>query len=247
MAAFLPAGRTEASRFMLQQLQGGAASSLILVGIEGAPPAELARISTAMASALSAAACSRWSATARRRWTGRTRHGCSRTATSCRPGVTAEAFTADALRADFGRLLAQLRSSASPLAAQFGLPDPTGALLAMAPAWVASSAVRTVGGVWFAPERDRALLLLQTAAPGMDIGAQDAAEAAIQAAFAAAPTPAERGCWPPARRCSRGMRRRASGRTCGCARSRPACWWWGCCCGGSARWRCWRRSRCRCC
>ncbi len=41
-------------------------------------------------------------------------------------------------------------------------------------------------GVWFAPERDRALLLLQTRAAGMDIGAQDGAEAAIQAAFAAA-------------------------------------------------------------
>ena len=52
MAAFLPAGRTQASRFMLQELQSGSAASLILLGIEGAPPAELARISAALADGL---------------------------------------------------------------------------------------------------------------------------------------------------------------------------------------------------
>jgi predicted exporter len=33
MAAFLPAGRTPASQFMLQQLQTGSTASLILLGI----------------------------------------------------------------------------------------------------------------------------------------------------------------------------------------------------------------------
>ena len=186
MAAFLPAGRTEASRFMLQQLQGGAASSLILAGIEGAPPAELARISTAIGATLERSSLFVLVSNGARALDGPDAAWLFAHRYQLSPGVTAEAFTADALRVDFGRLLSQLRSSASPLAAQFGLPDPTGALLAMAPAWIASSAVRTVAGVWFAPERDRALLLLQTAAPGMDIGAQDAAEAAIQAAFAGA-------------------------------------------------------------
>ena len=186
MTAFLPPGRTEASRFMLQQVQGGAASSLILAGIEGAPPAELARISTAMAGTLDHDGLFTLVSNGQHALDGPDEQALAAHRYLLSPATTATAFTTEALHADFQRLLAQLQSSASPLAVQFGLPDPTGALLAMAPAWIASSNIRSIHGVWFAPERDRALLLLQTKAPGMDIGAQDGADTAIQAAFAAA-------------------------------------------------------------
>jgi predicted exporter len=43
-----------------------------------------------------------------------------------------------------------------------------------------------VQGVWFAPERDRALILARTRAGGMDIAGQDAVYAAIRQAFAGA-------------------------------------------------------------
>ena len=186
MAAFLPAGRTEASRFMLRQVQGGAASSLILAGLEGAPPDELARISMAMAGTLDHDGLFTLVSNGQHALDGPDEQVLAAHRYLLSPATTAASFTADALHADFQRLLAQLQSSASPLAVQFGLPDPTGALLAMAPAWIASSRVRSVDGVWFAPERDRALLLLQTRAAGMDIGAQDKADATIRAAFAAA-------------------------------------------------------------
>ena len=186
MAAFLPAGRTEASRFMLQELQGGSAASLILAGIENAPPADLARISTAMAQALGKTGLFTLVSNGQNALNGPDEQALFANRYLLSPGVTADAFTVAALKADFQRLLQQLQSSASPLASQFGLPDPTGAFLAMAPAWIGQSTVRTIDGVWFAPERDRALLLLQTAGPGMDIGAQDQAESAIQAAFTAA-------------------------------------------------------------
>ena len=191
MAAFLPAGRTEASRFMLQELQGGTAASLILAGIEGAPVADLARISTAMAATLDKTGLFTLVSNGQNALDGPDQQTLFDHRYALSPGTTAQAFTPDALHADLVRLLAQLQSSASPIVARYGLPDPTGAFLAMAPAWIGTSAVRTVGGVWFAPERDRALLLLQTRQPGMDIGAQDQADAAIQAAFAAAnPGPA---------------------------------------------------------
>ncbi len=186
MAAFLPAGRTEASRFMLRQVQGGSATSLILAGIEGAPPAELARISGSVASALDRSGLFTLVSNGQHTLDGPDAQVLVDHRYLLSPATTAAAFTTGALRVDFIRLLTQLQSAASPLAVQFGLPDPPGALLAMAPAWIASSALRTVHGVWFAPERDRALLLLQTRASGLDIGAQDQAEAAIQAAFAAA-------------------------------------------------------------
>jgi predicted exporter len=232
MTAFLPAGRTEASRFMLQELQGGSAASLILAGIENAPPADLARISAAMAQALGKTGLFTLVSNGQNALNGPDEQALFADRYLLSPGVTAASFTVAALRTDFQRLLQELQSSASPLASQFGLPDPTGAFLAMAPAWIGQSSVRTVDGVWFAPERNRALLLLQTAGPGMDIGAQDTAESAIQAAFTAA-NPGT-------------AKLLASGPAVFCARSPRGGWWWGCCCGGSARWRCWPRSPCRC-
>ncbi len=185
MADFLPTGSTPASRFMLQELQSGSAASLILAGIDGAPPAELARISTAFADALERTGLFTLVGNGRHALDGPDQRLLFDHRYLLSQGTKADAFTPAALHADFQRLLAQLQSSASPLVARFGLPDPTGAFLAMAPGWIGSSTLRTVGGVWFAADRDRALLVLQTRAPGLDIGAQETADSAIQAAFAA--------------------------------------------------------------
>ncbi len=186
MAAFLPAGRTAASRFMLRELQSGSVASLILLGIEGAPPQELARISTAMADQLDRTGLFAAVANGRQGLDGPEGRLLFADRYLLSPGVDAAAFTTDALRADLQRLLLQLQSSASPLAVQFGLPDPVGAFAAMAPAWIGTARLRSVGGVWFAADRDRALLLATTRAGGMDIAAQDTADAAIRQAFAAA-------------------------------------------------------------
>ena len=185
MADFLPSGGTEASRFMLRELQSGSAASLILLGIEGAPPAELARISSALAAGLERTGVFSLVGNGQHAPDGADERVLFQHRYELSPGTVAQAFKTDALHASFTALLAQLRSSASPVAARFGLPDPTGAFLAMAPAWVGSASLRTVGGVWFAADRDRALLVVQTRAAGMDIGAQESADAAIQAAFAA--------------------------------------------------------------
>jgi predicted exporter len=185
MVAFLPAGRTPASQFMLQQLQSGSTASLILVGIEGAPPGELARISTALAKGLDQTGLFRLVSNGDHSLDGPDGKALFDHRYVLSPATNADAFSTDALRADLQRLLRQLQSSASPLAVQFGLPDPTGALPALAENWIGASHVRIVDGVWFAADRDRALLVIQTKAPGMDIGAQDDADAAIQAAFTA--------------------------------------------------------------
>jgi len=49
---FLPEGRTEAARLVLAEARSGTAAGLILIGIEGAEPADLARLSLAVAAAL---------------------------------------------------------------------------------------------------------------------------------------------------------------------------------------------------
>ena len=192
MAAFLPAGRTEASRFMLEELQGGSATSLILAAIENAPPAELARISTAMAQSLAKTGLFTLVSNGQHALDGPDEQFLWDHRYLLSPNTRAEAFTTAALRDDVTRLLAQLQSSASPLAARVRAARPDGGA-----AGDGAGLDRVVQAadrgrrVWFAPDRDRAMLLLQTGAPGMDIGAQDRADAAIQASFAAAnPGPA---------------------------------------------------------
>src|SRR5258708_40175665 len=48
LSAFLPRSPTATQRLLVDQLREGIASRLILIGIEGADPAERARISLAM-------------------------------------------------------------------------------------------------------------------------------------------------------------------------------------------------------
>lgn len=184
MAEFLPTG-TGPARLILDEARSGTATGLILIGIEGAPQPELARLARVLAATLPATNLFQLVAS-----------GATSTAPDAEflfahryamgPATTPESFTEPALRASLEALLAQLRSSAAPLAVQYGLADPTGAFLALLRGWATATRVHQVDGAWFAPGDARALLLARTKAGGMDIPAQDAATAAIRAAFAAA-------------------------------------------------------------
>src|SRR5580692_1490472 len=52
MTDFLPRGRSDAARLMLEELRTGATTTLVTLGIEGVPPDALARVSRDMANAL---------------------------------------------------------------------------------------------------------------------------------------------------------------------------------------------------
>ncbi len=186
VADFLPEGRTPAARFMLGELRQGEATRLILIGIEGAPPQDLARISRDMRAALDKGG-----------QFALVNNGQGLTDEAAEPPLFAEryllspaateaAFEVPALRRDLGKLLEGLRSSASPLIARLGAADPIGAYLALARAWLSGSTVRTQEGVWFAADRDRALIAAETRVGGMDIAGQDRVAGAIAAAFAGA-------------------------------------------------------------
>ena len=192
MADFLPRGETPEARLLLREAGIGAATGIMLVGIDGAPPAELARISRSMAADLSgnplfamvlAGDATLPDAAAMERLFAR-RYLLS--------GAEADTlFSEEALRSGLRGLLRQLGSSTASLAAELGLADPTGAFMGMLRGWVGASPVRSVDGAWLAAERDRALLIARTRAGGMDIPAQQAALEALRAAFAAAaPGPA---------------------------------------------------------
>jgi predicted exporter len=185
LADFLPEGRTPAARLMMTELRDGDAAALILVGVEGAPPAELARVARSMAAALPRTGLFAQVAAGSAGLEGEEAFFFPRRYLLS-PATTAAAFEVPALRADLERLLRELRGAASPLAARYGVADPVGAF----PAWLqgleGASRVRSVDGAWFAPDRDRALLLARTRAGGLDVPAQERASAAIRAAFRAA-------------------------------------------------------------
>ena len=186
MAEFLPGGQTEAARFMLRELRQGAAASLILIGVEGAEPAELARLSHAVAASLEGSGLFAFVANGRRAIAEADERFLFEHRYPLSPATTEAAFTVPALRQRLEGLLAGLRSSAAPLVSRYGVADPPGAFLELVRLWAGDGGVRTVDGAWFAPGGDRALLLAKTRATGMDVGAQDRVAAAIDAAFAAA-------------------------------------------------------------
>ncbi|MDB5372101.1 MAG: hypothetical protein JWP04_743, partial [Belnapia sp.] len=169
LAEFLPPGRTEASAFLLRELQSGAATTLLLAAIEGAPRPELARLSRAVAAGLRASGRFAFVGD------GSLRLGEAEEALLFRyryllsPATQPEAFTAAALRPRLEALLDGLRSAASPLLARFGFADPTGTFLGLATAWLGESRVATQDGAWFAPgETPRVLLLARGQGAGLD-------------------------------------------------------------------------------
>lgn len=186
MADFLPQGRTEAARFMLGELRGGAASSLILVGIENAPVATLARISNAMTGTLQDSALFSLASNGAQSLDGPDQALLFRYRYLLSPVAVPGAFTAPALHRDLSDLLGQMQSSAEPLAQLYGLADPTGAFLGLVRDWGSGTRLHTENGVWFAAGRDRAMILLRTRAGGMDIAAQTEVDRTIRTAFAAA-------------------------------------------------------------
>lgn len=180
MAEFLPEGRTPEARLVLAEARAGSATGLILVGIEGAAVPELARISREVAAALNASGRLALVAAGQA-----SVPEAAAQALFARRYLLADAdFSEPALRAGLERLLAQLQGSMAPLALRYGLADPPGASAALLRAMVGNSPMRAIAGAWFAPDRDRALLLARTKAAGMDIAAQEAATAAVAQAFA---------------------------------------------------------------
>ncbi|MCK8784931.1 MMPL family transporter [Roseomonas sp. NAR14] len=193
MAAFLPPGRSAESAFLFRELRSGAATTLLLAGIEGAPPAELARLSRAVGDTLRASDRFALVGNGAFDLSERELDLLFRHRYLLSPAVSPALFETETLRAKLRGLIEGLRSSLSPLLVRFGLADPVGAFLALAQGWIGASRVQLREGVWFAdtPDGPRALLVARTRAAGLDVEAQSAAVALLRQAFAAAnPGPA---------------------------------------------------------
>jgi len=185
MSDLLPPGGTPGAEFLLGELRGGAATTVLLAAIEGAPEPELARLSRAVGDALRASGHFSFVGNGAQDFSEAERDLLFRYRYLLSPlADDPTIFTAENLRERLEALLDGLRSAASPLLARFGFADPAGAFLALLRGWLGEGQVALREGVWFAGEGPpRALLLARGAASGLDLDAQAAAVATFHEAF----------------------------------------------------------------
>jgi predicted exporter len=102
------------------------------------------------------------------------------------PNTASTAFDEQHLHNALQQRLKEL-SSALPLMDRRQLAaDPTAAFRAVLSNWQSRQSPQLLQGVWFSPDRQRALLVATTRAPGFDAAAQQQAISAIHTAFAEA-------------------------------------------------------------
>jgi predicted exporter len=186
MVDLLPAGNTQRDRLMLDVLRSGPASSLILIGIEGAAPHELARISRSMTASLQGSGVFTLVENGQQTLDQTAEEFLFAHRYLLSPVTTPPAFASTALHQDFERLLNGLASSAMPLVERYGLADPPGAFLDIVHRWIGDTTIRLIDGVWFSRARDRALILVNSRAGGFDLGAQQTVARVIDSSFSAA-------------------------------------------------------------
>lgn len=173
------------AELLLEQLRSGPTTRLILLGLDG--DAETARAavsrqlaerlrSTALFARVANGADALPEAELQALFAHRYLLGSS---------VAPERFTVDGLRAALQQRLGELRSPLAVFQKRWLAGDPTGELLTLLrllQGGIREPAKRL--GVWFSPDGNRALLLVETRASGYDLAAQREAVIAIRQAFA---------------------------------------------------------------
>jgi predicted exporter len=185
LSAFLPRSPSVTQQLLVQQLQDGLASRLILIGIDGADGATRAQVSHALAANLrtrpefvSINNGETASQDKDREFIFQHRYQLS-------PAVTPERFSAAGLRAAIADSVELMASPAGLLAKSLFLSDPTGETLQVIDEFEGAAQPRREHGVWSSRDGGRALLIAQTRAAGSDTDAQARALALIHTAYAA--------------------------------------------------------------
>lgn len=189
MSAFLPRSPSATQQILVDQMQTGVASRLILGAIDGAPAPTLAALSKSLAQQLRhdntdfAAVNNGDQATAgpppEAELFWRYRYVLS-------PDVTPARFTVDGLHQALEKDLGLLNSDMSSLIKERLPEDPTGEILTLLGQLADQEQPASRDGVWFSPDGQRALVVAQTQQPGFDITNEERVLAIIDTAFATA-------------------------------------------------------------
>lgn len=186
LSAFLPRSAAPAQEVLIEQLRDGVVSRLILIGLEGAPPAALAQTSRKLAEDLRKQDAFLAVNNGEDKGIEKDRDFLWRNRYLLSPAVVSEHFSSAALRASLEESVQSLGSPAGILLQRILPNDPTGELLRVVSPLEGQAKPNTREGVWFSADGKRALLVAQTRAAGYDIDAQARALETIRAAFSSA-------------------------------------------------------------
>jgi predicted exporter len=184
LSAFLPRSPSPAQQLLVQQLQNGPASRLILIGIEGGDSAARAAASHALAAALRVRGEFIGVSNGEAPSQDKDREFLFQHRYLLSGAVTPERFSDEALKSAIADNLDLISSPAGLLAKSLFRADPTAETLQVIDQLQGGHELRSDQGVWSSADGARALLLAQTRARGSDTDAQQQALSLIQAAFA---------------------------------------------------------------
>ena len=183
LSAFLPRAPTPEQRLLMDQLRDGLASRLILVGIEGADAPTRARLSRQTAQRLRADPAFVTVNNGEPVNTERDGAFLFDHRYLLSPAVTPARFGEEGLHAALSDSIDLLASPAGLLVKSMLPRDPTGEMVRLLDQLGSQSPPKLVDGAWASGDGSRALMLVQTRAPGSDTDAQERAMAAIAQAF----------------------------------------------------------------
>src|SRR6202167_1118759 len=191
LSAFLPRSPSATQQLLVQQLQDGLASRLILIGIDGADAATRAQASRALAAKLRAdsefVSVSNGEDASQdkdRQFVFEHRYQLSAL-------VTPERFTVEGLRAAIADTLELMASPAGLSAKPLFVSDPTGETLQVIEQFEGAAQPRREQGAWSSADRTRQLLIAQTHTAGSHTAAQAQAIAPIHPASAPSHLPTQ--------------------------------------------------------
>lgn len=183
LTAFLPQARTPSEHLLLDELRAGPAARIIMIGLEGGEPQQLADLSNALAERLRGEPVFARVANGVQLLTPGERALLFSHRYLLSPTVTAQRFSAAGLAQALQQRLRELASPLSILDKALVPADPTAEFRSLLESWRDPQAPATRNGIWFQPEADRALLLVETSASAYDIDAQARALTMIRSAF----------------------------------------------------------------
>jgi predicted exporter len=186
MSAFLPELPSRLQRLLAEQLREGVAARLILVGIHGAPPDQLAQTSRALAQRLAGAPEFLYVANGDTALARHERDFLFVHRYVLSPAVVPGRFDPPALAAALERAYEALSSPAGVLLRRYVPADPTGEGLQLLRLLEGGARPAMHGGVWVSRDQTYALALVHTRAAGFDLDAQEHNIAVTERAFAEA-------------------------------------------------------------
>ncbi len=183
ISAFLPSKPSEAQQILVDQLQDGVVSRILLLAIEGGDEAQRAAASKTFLEQLIAMPSLAYVQNGDETRMGPERDYLLKNRYLLSDAVTPQRFSTDGLRASLENNLDLLGSPLGMLVKRILPEDPSGEFIHLIEQFEGETRPAQRDGVWFSRDGKRALLVVQTKAPGFDLDAQEVIQKELRERF----------------------------------------------------------------